>query len=285
MSTIKNKQRNSFRLFFAIALMLTTLTLFSSCSKDDDEQPTERKSPVILVHGAWQAAYAWEEVKDNLQSQGYEVSVINLKGHGEDETTVSELSLEGYVNQVKEAINAFDQPVILVGHSLGGAIITQAASELPQKIGKLVYVAGFIPQTGKSVLDYAMQDAGSLLGPVLDFNEDGTLAELLDPETNFPNIFIQDGTATQKQFVLDHYKAEAVAPLATPLNYTIQNYQAAGRKYYVFTTLDNAISHPFQQQMASDAGITKSYNIESGHSPFISKANEVTAILNEISND
>lgn len=283
MNTIKNKKRNGINVFLILVLMLTTATLISSCSKDDDT-PTPKKTPVVLVHGAWQAAYVWEEVKNNLQSQGYQVNVINLKGHGEDETSVSELSLSGYVNQVKEAISSFQQPVILVGHSLGGAIITQTATELPQKIEKLVYVAGFIPQSGKSVFDYAMQDAGSLLGPVLDFNEDGTLAGLVDPETNFPNVFIQDGTTTQKQWVLQHYKAEAVAPLATPLSYTTQNYQAAGGKYYVFTTLDNAISYPFQQQMATDAGITKTYTIESGHSPFISKANELTAILNEISN-
>lgn len=285
MNTVKNKKRNVIRLFSISSLIVVGVMIFASCSKDNDAGQHEQKSPVVLVHGAWQASYAWEQVQANLLSDGFQVTVINLKGHGEDNTPVNELSFVGYIDQVKAAINSFNEPVILVGHSLGGAIITQTASEIPGKIAKLVYVAGFIPQTGKSVLDYAALDAGSLLGSVLTFNADQTLAGLVNPEVNFPTVFIQDGTDEQKQFVLDHYRAEPVIPLATPLNYTAESYNAIEKKYYVFTTEDNAISYPFQQQMATDAGITKTFTINTGHSPFISKPTELTAILNTIAKD
>jgi pimeloyl-ACP methyl ester carboxylesterase len=285
MNTVKNKTRNVIGLFSMIGLILMSVIVFPSCSKDDDANAEIGKVPVVLVHGAWQASYAWEEVKTNLTAQGYQVKVVNLKGHGDDNTPVSELSFSGYVDQVKAAIDSFNEPVILVGHSLGGAVITQTATQVPAKIAKLVYVAGFIPQTGKSVLDYAGLDKASLLGPVLEFNADQTSAGLANPDINFPKVFIQDGTDQQKQFVLDHYRAEAVIPLATPLNYTTESYTAAGRKYYVFTTEDNAISYPFQQQMAADAGITKTFTINSGHSPFISKPTELTSVLEIIAKD
>lgn len=285
MNTVKNKTRNVIGLFSMTGLILMSVIVFPSCSKDDDANTGIGKVPVVLVHGAWQASYAWEEVKTNLTAQGYQVKVVNLKGHGEDNTPVNELSFSGYVDQVKAAVNSFNEPVILMGHSLGGAVITQTAAEVPAKIAKLVYVAGFIPQTGKSVLDYAGQDRASLLGPVLEFNADQTLAGLANPDINFLKVFIQDGTDKQKQFVLDRYRAEPVIPLATPLNYTTENYTAAGKKYYVFTTEDNAISYPFQKQMAADAGITKTFTINTGHSPFISKPTELTSILEIIAKD
>jgi len=285
MNTVKNKTRNVFGLFSMIGLILMSVIVFPSCSKDDDGNMEVGKAPVVLVHGAWQASYAWEEVKNNLTAQGYQVIVVNLKGHGDDKTPVSELSFSGYVDQVKAAIDSFNEPVILIGHSLGGAVITQTATQVPAKIAKLVYVAGFIPQTGRSVLDYAGMDRASLLGPVLEFNADQTLAGLANPGINFLKVFIQDGTDKQKQFVLDRYRAEPVIPLATPLNYTTENYTAAGKKYYVFTTEDNAISYPFQKQMAADAGITKTFTINTGHSPFISKPTELTSILEIIAKD
>lgn len=273
------------RLFSISSLVVVVgMMILASCSKDDDAGQHEQKSPVVLVHGAWQTSYAWEQVQANLLSDGFQMTVINLKGDGEDNTPVNELSFAGYIDQVKAVINSFNEPVILVGHSLGGAIITQTTSEIPGKIAKLVYVAGFIPQTGKSVLDYAL-DAGSILGPVLTFNADQTLAGLVNPEVNFPTVFIQDGTDEQKQFVLDHYRAEPVIPLATSLNYTAESYTAIEKKYYVFTIEDNAISYPFQQQMATDASITKTFTINTGHSPFISKPTKLTAILNTIAKD
>jgi pimeloyl-ACP methyl ester carboxylesterase len=285
MNTVKNKTRNVIGLFSMIGLILMSVIVFSSCSKDHDANTEIGKVPVVLVHGAWQASYAWEEVKTNLTAQGYQVKVVNLKGHGDDNTPVSELSFSRYVDQVKAAIDSFNEPVILIGHSLGGAVITQTATQVPAKIAKLVYVAGFIPQTGKSVLDYAGLDRASLLGPVLEFNADQTLAGLANPDINFLKVFIQDGTDKQKQFVLAHYRAEPVIPLATPLNYTTENYTAAGKKYYVFTTEDNAISYPFQKQMAADAGITKTFTINTGHSPFISKPTELTSLLEIIAKD
>lgn len=285
MNTVKNKTKNVIRIFSTIALLIVGELVIASCSDDDENTETTRKPPVVLVHGAWQASYAWEQVRVKLVAEGYEVRSINLKGHGDDNTAVSDLSFAGYVDQVKDAVSLYHEPVILIGHSLGGAVITQAASEIPTKIQKLVYVAGFIPQSGKSVFDYAGLDTASLLGPVLEFNADHTLAGLTNPQVNLPKVFVQDGTDGQKQIVLNHYKVEPVIPLATPLNYTAETYAAAGKKYYVFTTGDNAISFPFQQKMATEAGIEKTYKIASGHSPFISKPDDLTIIIKNIVKD
>jgi pimeloyl-ACP methyl ester carboxylesterase len=235
-----------------------------------------------LVHGAWQASYVWDQTKADLTAAGYTVTVVKLPGHGDDTTPAYQVSFQAYVEEVKKAINSYKEPVILVGHSLGGAVITQTAAEIPQKIKKLVYVAGFIPQSGKSVLDYSQMDSSSLLPPALQLSDDQTLAGIVNPENNLSKIFCQDGTAAQKQFLAERYKAEPTIPLGTPLNYKTEDYNAAGTKYYIHTTQDNTITYSFQQRMAKEAGITNTYTINSGHSPFISKSPELTKLLKEI---
>lgn len=253
-------------------------TAFAAAENNDPEG----KSPVVLVHGAWQADYVWEETKTELETAGYRVSVVKLPAHGDDNTPAYQTSLKGYVDAVKHAINAYDEPVILVGHSLGGAVITQTASEIPQKISKLVYVAGFIPQSSKSVLDYSKMDGGSSLPAALQLSDDMTLAGLTNPEANIPEVFAQDATAAQKKFLVAHYKAEPTIPMGTPLQYDADAYKAAGEKYYIHTTADRTISYDLQKKMASEAGIANTYTMDSGHSPFVSRKTEFVALLKAI---
>lgn len=281
LKTMKKSKMNSqpLKTISKLFLLLFTTISSASCSNDDN---VVKKSPVVLVHGAWQASYVWDQTEIDLKAAGYTVSVVKLPGHGDDTTPAYQVSFQTYVDEVKKAINAYNEPVILIGHSLGGAVITQTAAEVPQKIKKLVYVAGFIPQSGKSVLDYSQMDTASLLPPSLQLSEDQTLAGIVNPEVNLPKIFAQDATDAQKQFLVSKYKAEPTIPLGTPLTYKTEEYNSVGQKYYIFTTADNTITYNFQQKMAKNAGITNTYTINSGHSPFVSKSAELTKLLKEI---
>ncbi|MXN89842.1 alpha/beta fold hydrolase [Flavobacterium sp. Sd200] len=281
MKTNEFNVTRSFKTVSKAFILLLTVSAFGGCS-DNDNEDVSAKSPIVLVHGAWQGAYVWDQTESDLKAAGYRVSVVKLPAHGDDTTPAFQVSLKAYVDVVKAAVNNYNEPVILIGHSLGGAVITQAASELPTKIKKLVYVAGFIPKSGKSVLDYANIDTTSLLGPAIRLSEDQTVANIDNPAVNLSNIFCQDGTDAQKQYLVGRYKGEPTIPLGTPLNYNAADYSAAGTKYYIHTTADKTITYGFQQQMATDAGITNAYTINSGHSPFISKSSELTSLLKKI---
>lgn len=281
MKKSKINAQNSLKTISKLFLVLFTSISTASCSNDENIADA-KKSPVVLVHGAWQASYVWDQTEADLKAAGYTVTVVKLAGHGDDTTPAYQVSFKAYIDEVKKAINIYDQPVILIGHSLGGAVITQTAAEVPQKIKKLVYVAGFIPQSGKSVLDYSQMDTASLLPPSLQLSEDQTLAGIVNPEVNLTKIFAQDATEAQKQFLVSKYKAEPTIPLATPLTYKTEDYNLGGKKYYIFTTADNTITYPFQQKMAKEAGITDTYTINSGHSPFISKSDELTKLIKKI---
>ncbi|KAF2336978.1 alpha/beta fold hydrolase [Flavobacterium daemonense] len=282
MKKSKINSQNSLKTISKLFLLLFTTISTASCSNDENTVVSAKKSPVVLVHGAWQASYVWDQTEADLKAAGYTVSVVKLPGHGEDATPAYQVSFKAYVDEVKKAIDSYNEPVILIGHSLGGAVITQTAAEVPQKIKKLVYVAGFIPQSGKSVLDYSQMDKASLLPASLQLSEDQTLAGIVNPEVNLPKIFSQDATVAQKQFLVARYKAEPTIPLGTPLNYKTEDYNLGGKKYYIFTIEDHTITYNFQQEMAKAAGITNTYTIDSGHSPFISRPAELTKLLKDI---
>lgn len=266
-----------------IGFLFVLILTLNSCSKDDDDSVKERAhSTFVLVHGAWQASFVWDKVKAALELQGNKVVKVELLGHGDDQTSVSEITFDGYVKQVTDVIDGLNTPVVLVGHSLGGAIVTQAATMAPQKIEKLVYVAGFIPQSGSSVFDYSAMDSGTLIPSVLEFSSDGNTVTIADPEVNMRDVFCQYGSDEDIDLLVEKLRPEPVAAAGTPLNYNSDVYGTIANKYYIYTTEDKAISYPFQQRMVNEAHITKTYKIESGHSPFLSKPNELFQLLNQI---
>ncbi len=107
---------------------------------------------IVLVHGAFAGAWCWEPVLPGLRAAGHEVEAIDLPGSGMDETPVEEVSLDAYANRVC-AVLAGGRPAVLVGHSMGGMVITQAAARCPEHVAALVYLAAFVPADGQSLME------------------------------------------------------------------------------------------------------------------------------------
>src|SRR5580765_7291678 len=118
----------------------------AACSSS---QPGEGKR-YVLVHGAWSGAAAWTEVADRLRADGAEVTALDLPGHGSDTTAAT---LDGSVASVEAEVDAPGAPAILVGHSMAGVVITQAAEARASQLRGVVYLGAFVPQTGQSLLD------------------------------------------------------------------------------------------------------------------------------------
>lgn len=97
-------------------------------------------SVFLLIHGAW----CWEKIIPSLEAAGHQVITIDLPGHGEDQTPISEVTFDVYANRVVEIIDELDREVILVGHSMGGIAVSQAAEYRPNRIKSLVYITAFL---------------------------------------------------------------------------------------------------------------------------------------------
>ncbi|MBV1919246.1 MAG: alpha/beta hydrolase, partial [Pseudomonadales bacterium] len=98
-------------------------------------------SNIILVHGAWGGAWEFSDVVNLLSNDRNKITALDLPGHGKNTQPIADVTMAAYVKTVINAINVQKEKVILVGHSLAGAIISQVAEEIPEKIDRLIYVA------------------------------------------------------------------------------------------------------------------------------------------------
>ena len=114
----------------------------------------------LLIHGAWHGAWCWERIVPLLESAGHRVIAPDLPGHGADDTPWWKVTLSGYARRACDAASPAE-PVIAVGHSLGGLVITQAAHRAPERFAALIYLTAFVPQRGESLLSLGRSDAAT----------------------------------------------------------------------------------------------------------------------------
>lgn len=261
--------------------VVACIFIVTSCS-NDDAAPASKN--YVLVHGAWQAPYVWNSVKANLEKQGHKVTVVELPGHGDDQTPPGEITLDRYKEKVIETLATIDGKVILVGHSLGGMIISSVAEAVPEKTEKLVYVAAYLPTTGQTLDGLAHTDPDSQLGGsgVLIFNNDGVTVDV--KQDQLVNLFIQDGTPEVQNLVLKNYRTEPLIPFVNPVSLTAENFGSV-EKVYIRTLKDHVVSPSLQDRMITSGGVKSIYKINTGHSPFLSQPDSLTALLIKISHN
>ncbi len=230
---------------------------------------------IVLVHGAWSDASSWDAVTPLLKAQGEEVINVNLAGHGKDSTSFANISLKGYVDQVKAAIGTRTN-VVLVGHSFAGMVISQVAEEIPGQIKELIFLAAALPHNVDSLLSLAKQDPASHIGKSLSINKEHGAAIIAKDAV--ADIFAADAPVQIQQYLAANIKAEPLAPLATPVQLTDKNFGSV-KKVYIHTVNDNAISYPAQQYMVKMGKVAKVYTLQSSHTPFISMPDKLAAIL------
>jgi len=137
----------------------------------------------VLVHGAWHGGWCWEPVVVELEKRGHTVRTIDLPSRGNPAG-----DLHGDAQAVRELVESLGRPVVLVGHSYGGAVITEASSGTAD-IKHLVYLTAVVPDVGESVLEAgqaALAEAGGVQEPVtttedaasdvMEIHEDGTMS-------------------------------------------------------------------------------------------------------------
>ncbi|MFD0795437.1 alpha/beta fold hydrolase [Mucilaginibacter litoreus] len=235
----------------------------------------EKQKTFVLVHGSWQGNFAWEIIKLKLAQSGHEVINIELPGHGAERGFSGNLTMTDYRDSVISQLMRIDGQAILVGHSMGGMVISAVAESIPVKIEKLVFLAAFVPANGDSLLKLAMQDTESLVMKKVVLSEDQSVLRF--DQKDLAEIFIQDAKHFADLFITQ-YQDEPAEPNRTALTLTAERFGAIP-KYYIYTLHDNAISINRQQEMAKFAGIKKTYELSSGHTPQLSKPDELTHIL------
>ena len=238
------------------------------------------KSCFVLVHGAWHGAWCWEKVVPLLADAGHEVDVLDLPGLGEDQTAIAEVTLDSYVFAVTELINAIAKPVVLVGHSMGGIVITQVAEVVPDKIDTLIYLAAFSPGNGETLLQYSDEDMGSYVSQYKQVNEEESFATVA--EDKLQACFYGMCTNEDAENAIRRLRPQALAPLVTPLKLSNENYGRV-RRCYIECSEDQAITFGMQHRLRDNAPVSKSAVLRADHSPFYSCPEELVDALISLS--
>jgi pimeloyl-ACP methyl ester carboxylesterase len=215
---------------------------------------------VVLVHGGFVDGSGWEDVYKMLKKDGYDVSIVQ-------NPTVS---LADDVLVTKRVLAAQPLPVILVGHSYGGVVITEAGTD--PKVAALVYIAAFAPDKGESV-GALIKDPppGAPVPPILP-PQDGFL--FLD-RAKFPSAFAADVAKEKAEFMADSQVPWGLEALNGAVSEPAWKTKPS---WYLIATDDKMIPPPAQRFMSKRAGSTV-VEAKGSHSIYVSKPEAVAALI------
>lgn len=233
-------------------------------------------STIVLIHGAGSGGWVWHKVVPLLQRQGHTIVAPDLPGHGLDQTPMAAVTLAAYVDRVCQVIDAQPEPVVLVGHSLGGGVITQAAEYRPDRIQTLVYLTGYLLENGQSMLDITQADTESLLLANAVFSKDH-LSAAFRPEA-LKELGYHDCSEADVALVRSLLAPQAVAPLVTPVSTTPENFGRVPR-VYIECLQDKVIGPMTQKRMYSALPCQPVMTLETSHNPYLSAPEAVADAL------
>jgi pimeloyl-ACP methyl ester carboxylesterase len=240
--------------------MLAVTTIAMTSSAGAAAQADQKPVSIVLVHGAFVDASGWRQVYDILTSDGYEVRVVQ-------NPTVT---LEGDVEATKRVVATATKPVLLVGHSYGGAVITEAGVD--PKVQGLAYIAAFAPDVGESVFELATRPVAGESGPPLLPPADGFI--IVDP-AKFPAAFAADVDPGVTRFLASSqvpWGLGAVQPKLTAAAWKSKPVS------YMLTLQDRMVSPTTQRFMATRAK-AKLVEIKSSHAVMLSHPRDVATFI------
>ena len=233
----------------------------------------------LLIHGAWHGGWCWDKVVRLLEAKGHRVLAPDLPGHGNDHTPVATVTLKSYTDRICEMACEQVESVILAGHSMGGIAITQAAEYCPQHIRALVYVCAFLPRNGDSLATWAAWDATSMVNPsTTEPQGDGTVRFKTEfAREAFYGCCNEEGVAWAQARLV----AQSAAPFGTPMKTTAEGWGSIPR-YYIECARDRAMTLMLQREMQKHSPCRQAFSIDTDHSPFLSRPEELAEILGRI---
>jgi pimeloyl-ACP methyl ester carboxylesterase len=214
---------------------------------------------VVLVHGAFVDGTTWRAVYDLLTADGYHVAVVQNPT----------LSLRDDAAATRLIIDEQDGPAVLVGHSYGGAVITEAGTH--DKVMALVYIAAFVPDAGESVKTFHDPDAPE--SPLVSVPG----GFLVQDRTGFHESFGADLPAADAAFMADAQVPFAVRALGESVTSPAWRTKPS---WYLIATKDRMIAAAAQRAMAQRAGAA-TVDVDASHAVYMSRPAETAALIRQ----
>lgn len=236
-------------------------------------------STFILVHGSWFGDWSWAKVTPYLVQRGHRVDAVSLPSFGGDPTPAASVTFDDAVDAVEASVRAAPEPVVLVGHSRGGMLISAVAEREPTLVEKLVYLAAYLPQSGQTMFEIASTDTETEAMGVLNVDEAGFTTLVGEPAA-LRSAFMADVSDEDVAWALSLLQPEPLSMGTTPVRTTPERFGSVA-KAFVFTTEDRGMGHALQKRVAEAGEVTETYELAASHSPFFSQPKALADILEQ----
>jgi pimeloyl-ACP methyl ester carboxylesterase len=225
----------------------------------------------VLVHGAWHGGWCWAKVARLLRDAAHEVYTPTLTGLGERAHLARpEIDLETHIQDIVAVIESEElRQVTLVGHSYGGMVISGVAARVAARIGQLVYLDAFVPEAGKSVLDYLGPGAAVMREGAATQGE-GWKVPSLPPE--------RLGVTSQRdtEWLTKHLKPQPLKTFEQPL--ATAGGEKLKRTYVYCSKPASGVFDQFAERLRDDRKWTF-HEVKTGHDAMVTTPGEIAKIL------
>lgn len=234
----------------------------------------------LLIHGAWYGKWCWEEVIPLLEKSGNQALSIDLPGHGECSSDLKEISLNIYVQKLLSIVQDLRVPVVLVGHSMAGLIISKVADLIPEKIRALVYLTAFVPRLNQSLMSMSRSFRLPGLLPVMDFNHKEQIIELRKDQS-LKDILLNQCVEKKADKILKQLKPQPVKPFQERILWDKDGFKKIPKAYIV--CVQDKVIHPFDQlKMANSINCDIYHLPNADHSAFYSDPKGFVEVLKNL---
>jgi pimeloyl-ACP methyl ester carboxylesterase len=239
-----------------------------------------QRDTFLFVSGAWHGSWCWHRVAQHLAQAGHTVLAPDLPGYRTDCTPAHAVSLETWTRYICEVLEAQREPMTLVGHSRGGIVISQVAERMPHKVRALIYVSGFLLQSGESILRALRKDGTSTLLRHVNLTDDRS--RWLVEDTAIEELFYGECSDGDVEFARARLAPEPAEPLMTPVEITEERFGTVPR-IYIECLRDQAVPLALQRRMHTALPCSRVISLDTDHSPFFSAPGELATQISSAS--
>jgi pimeloyl-ACP methyl ester carboxylesterase len=233
----------------------------------------------VLVHGAWQGAWAWETVVPRLEAAGHRAVAVNLPGNGYDQTPPASADLALYARHVAAIVDGIDGPVVLVGHSMGGTAVAQTCELRPERIALAIYLAAFLLPDGMSVMQfYELYLEPWMRGAQrrVTFSADGLLSSI-DPAAAI-EVFYHRADDALAQAAARRLTPQPEGGRRSQVHLSPERFGRVPR-VYIEALQDRSVHLPLQRRMQTLTPCLAVYSLDTDHAPQLSAPDALTRLL------
>jgi pimeloyl-ACP methyl ester carboxylesterase len=230
---------------------------------------------ILLVHGAFHDERCWNKLRPCLGEKGFRIHSLSLRGHGANRFNAYRVSMASYAQDVCAAAQAIGEPCVVVGHSMGGVVISVAAEQRPDLFSAMIYVAAMVPQKKSSLIALHKQFPNDRLAKATTPSVKGSA--IVGPQ-EAKAIFYNTSEAAAQDEAVALLCAQPIRPSFSSVQWTDERLGSVP-KHYIECTEDQAIFINDQRVLQSHMRFSRIETLTCDHSPFWSMPERLAGVI------